>query len=106
MSGLDDLPISIIKTRVCREMGVDRAQIDGRRRTGHLARARQLAMWLACETTTLTHPQIGLAFRRDHTTIEHGRDRTKSRMIDEPAFAALANEIRKELRERFMGVLA
>ena len=35
------------------------------------ARSRQIAMYLSREITGLSFPELGLRFRRDHTTVIH-----------------------------------
>jgi chromosomal replication initiator protein len=52
-------------------LGVSRADILSKRRTSRVARARQLAMYLTRELTSLSLAQIARAFDRDHTTVLH-----------------------------------
>jgi chromosomal replication initiator protein len=52
-------------------MGVSRADLMSARRTPRVARARQLAMYLTRELTSLSLAQIARAFNRDHTTVLH-----------------------------------
>lgn len=57
---------------VCRVYGVTHGDLVSPRRFQGLARSRQVAMLLAHELTLASLPAIGLALRRDHTTVIHG----------------------------------
>lgn len=61
-------PADIIKA-VCMRFDLNQSQIIGRNARRPYARPRQIAMFLAREMTTLSYPQIGAKFNRDHTTI-------------------------------------
>lgn len=58
---------------------------DGRYR--RICRPRQIAMYLACEVTGQSLPQIGRSFGRDHTTVLHAK-RTISNLIERDAYWA------------------
>jgi chromosomal replication initiator protein len=46
-------------------------------------------MFIACELTESSLPQIARAFgKKDHTTIMYARDRVKSRMASDEAYYA------------------
>ena len=56
----------------------------GKRRTGRINHARQIAMYLAREVTEASLPQIGDAFGgRSHTTVLHGYNKVAEMMDDE-----------------------
>ena len=73
---------------------VTRRDLISHRRDRNTAFARHVAIWLAKRTTTLTLPQIGAVFDRDHTTIQHAVRQIDDRRADDPALrheiAALA----------------
>lgn len=52
--------------------GVSHECLFQRRRDRKIARARQLAWWLARRFTGLSFPQIGAFSGRDHSTVQHG----------------------------------
>jgi len=55
-------------------------------RRGAVVEARQLAMYLSRQLTSLSLPQIARAFkRRDHTTVMHALKRVESRLQTDPA---------------------
>jgi len=60
-------------------------QIVSSRRARKLAWPRQMAMHLASTLTSLSLPQIGFAFDRDHTTIMHGIAQVEKRISNSDA---------------------
>lgn len=76
----------------------DIALIDMRsvRRSVKVARARQVAMYLAKTLTPFSLPQIGRQFgNRDHTTVLHAVRRITALMQEDVAFAADVTTISK-----------
>lgn len=69
-----------------------------------VARARQLAMYLARELTDLSLPELARAFnRRDHTTIMHAIRRVEERTTRDPVLARELEELSSSLRGPEMG---
>jgi chromosomal replication initiator protein len=60
-----------IQDAVCSVQGLDRAELLSPRRSTKVARARQLAMYVARELTALSLAEIARGFERDHTTVLH-----------------------------------
>jgi hypothetical protein len=96
-------PAAFIIARVAAHYGttVDDMLMKGRLQPR--ATRRQVAMYLARELTDYSLLKIGRAFERDHTTIAHGIEATKERMLESPDFrnrvALLGALIGKDLRE-------
>ena len=63
--------LEAIQDAVGSVLGVTRAELVSAGRTPRVARARQLAMYLSRELTSLSLTQIARAFNRDHTTVLH-----------------------------------
>jgi len=64
--------IAQIKQMIRREYGVTPAELIGQRRTNHICRARQIAVYLALRITGHSLGIVGRHFgNRDHTTILH-----------------------------------
>jgi chromosomal replication initiator protein len=61
--------ISMIQERVAVLFGVRRADLLGKTRVHTVTRPRHVAMHLARELTERSFPEIGRAFRRDHTSV-------------------------------------
>lgn len=61
--------------------------LTGKRRTGRINHARQIAMYLAREVTEASLPQIGDAFGgRSHTTVLHGYNKVAELMEEDDNF--------------------
>lgn len=52
-------------------LGVSLADMRASTRKAEIVRARQAAMWALRHHTTLSYPEIGRLFDRDHTTVIH-----------------------------------
>ncbi len=73
-----------IQCAVSEAYGIGRIELVSRRRSGHIIRPRQVAMYLCTVLTPRSLPEIGRLFGRDHTTIMHARDKiAKLRWTDE-----------------------
>lgn len=62
-----------ILSAVADASGVSEIHLLSRRRARGLARPRHIAIYLACERTAFSLPEIGRFFDRDHTSVMHGR---------------------------------
>ena len=68
--------IAAIKLSVAAQFGVTARDMVSQYRAVHVARPRQVGMYLARELTPVSYPQIGMAFGgRDHTTVMHAHSR-------------------------------
>ena len=83
----EDRPITIddVKQCVCNMYNLKISQIDSRVRTQQIARARQIAMYLASELTGKSHVQVGINIgNRNHATVIHAIKQVKDMMdVDE-----------------------
>lgn len=69
---------------VCVEYRLNGMELRSARRTRALAEARHVASYIASRLTFLSLPQIGARLgQRDHTTILHGRNRIRARIVEE-----------------------
>lgn len=64
--------VSDIIAAVGAHYGVPKIDIESDRREAKVVHARHVCFWLAKELTLLSYPQIGMAMRRDHSTVMHG----------------------------------
>jgi chromosomal replication initiator protein len=81
--------IATIKERVAGVHNLTVKEMDNPRREARLTAPRQIAMFLACELTENSLPQIARAFgKKDHTTIMYARDRVKERMAADETYLA------------------
>jgi chromosomal replication initiation ATPase DnaA len=61
--------------------------LQSRLRTSHVAMARMIAMYLMRRLTSLSYPNIGIALKRDHSTVMHAYGLIDRRMRARPLFA-------------------
>jgi len=63
---------AVIQQHIAKSYGLDVRLFKSKRRTRHLIRPRQIAIWLTRELMPLySLVQIGRAYNRDHTTVMH-----------------------------------
>ncbi len=72
--------LEAIQDAVCQITGLSRAELVSPRRSARVARARQLAMYLARELTPLSLTEIARGFDRDHSTVLHAIRAVSSRL--------------------------
>ncbi len=76
-------------------------QLKSKRRTQDLARARQIAMYLAREMTGASLNQIGRAFGgRDHSTVAHACQKIQKEVSADPRFRGSVRDLQDKLRNR------
>jgi chromosomal replication initiator protein len=76
-------------------------QLKSKRRTQDLARARQIAMYLAREMTGASLNQIGRALgNRDHSTVSHAYQKIQKEMKTDPRFRGAVLDIKDRVRGR------
>jgi chromosomal replication initiator protein len=80
--------VEAIQDAVCETFAISRDELLSPSRSARLVWPRQIAMYLARETTNLTFPDIGRRFGgRNHTTVMHAVRRTADRLTtDREAF--------------------
>jgi len=76
-------------------------QLKSKRRTQDLARARQIAMFIAREMTGASLNQIGRAFgNRDHSTVSHACQKISKDMSSDPRFRGAVLDVKDRVRAR------
>ena len=97
------LPILIDKIliEVSQEFGVTVDEICSTRRLEKLTFARQAAMYIMREMTSMSLPEIGKQFSgRDHSTVHHAVERMEFRMSQNSYLKARIEEIIKTVKEK------
>lgn len=70
-----------------------------KKRTKTIARARQIAMYLARELTDLSLPKIGEEFGgRDHTTVIHAHEKISKTLESDPVLEKELEELKEQLK--------
>ncbi len=92
-------PVKIEKiiAEVAKTYNVSESDILSNRRTQALALARQVAMYIARETTNLSYKAIGESFGKDHTTVLYNVNRIEEFLKDKPYEKELVDDIIKNL---------
>ena len=93
-------PIKVEKiiAEVARTYNVSESDILSNRRTASLALARQVAMYIARETTDLSFKAIGESFGKDHSTVLYNVSRIEDFLKDKPYEKELVDDIIKNLK--------
>lgn len=93
-------PIKVEKiiSEVARTYNVSENDILSNRRTANLALARQVAMYIARETTDLSYKAIGESFGKDHTTVLYNVNKIEEFLKDKPYEKELVDDIIKNLK--------
>jgi chromosomal replication initiator protein len=78
--------------------GVAQPDLIGSDRTQHVAMVRQVAMYLARRHSSLSYPELGAVFRRDHSSIIHGVKAIEQRVQAQPAFAKFLAQLESAIR--------
>jgi len=73
--------------RVAEFYGLSLRRLLGTARNKHVARPRQIAMWLCRNIYDLSFPDIGRVIGRDHSTVLNGCDKISRLLRQDPAFA-------------------
>ena len=92
-------PIKIEKiiSEVAKTYNVSESDILSNRRTADLVIARQVAMYIARETTDLSFKAIGESFGKDHTTVLYNVGKINDFLKDKPYQRELVDDIIKNL---------
>ena len=94
--------LTAIQDAVCEAEGLTLDELLSPRRSTRIARARQLAMYLARELTPLSLTEIARGFNRDHTTVLHAIRTVSARLEPGSKTAESIHRIRATLgREHF-----
>lgn len=89
--------VEAIKSTVCDRYNVRPAEMDSPRRARSVARPRQVAMYLAKQLTSLSLPDIGRKFGRDHSTVLYGVRKIEKLMEEDKALEEEVEALRRKL---------
>lgn len=94
-----NLNTSQIMKVVCLHFGVKVGELKSDSRVSSLNEARQICMYIMKEFTNKTLVEIALTLnKKDHTTIMHGINKIKKRIISTPSFNDQINRLVGEIR--------
>src|SRR6202011_1356141 len=97
---LRKVTISLIKEKVARFHGITQKELEGQRRDQRLTVPRQIAMYLACDLTNASLPQIAREFgKKDHTTVMYARDKVKQQQDHDPEFRSKVRSVQATITQ-------
>lgn len=85
--------INQIKKVVCKYFKVSIEDLNSKKKNSSIAWPRQVSMYLATELTTLSLPEIGREFNRDHSTVIHAKEKVKEEIENNLLFAPIINDL-------------
>ena len=93
----DSPSVDAIQEAICSVRSVSRQDLLSTKRTSRISHARQLAMYLARQETSLSLAQIAREFNRDHTTVLHAVRTVSARLAPESETTATLHRTRELL---------
>ena len=99
----EPVKIERIIAEVAKTYNISESDILSNRRTSSLALARQVAMYIARETTNLSYKAIGENFGKDHTTVLYNVNRIETFLRDKPYEKELVDDIIRNLTSEATG---
>ncbi len=96
----EPIKVETIISEVAHTYNVSESDILSNRRTADLVLARQVAMYIAKETTDLTFKAIGEAFGKDHTTVLYNVNKIEAFLKDRPYQKELVDDLISNLRSK------
>ncbi len=94
----EPIKVEQIISEVARTYNVSENDILSKRKTADLVKARQVAMYIARETTELPYNSIGEAFGKNHTTVLYTEKKVKEMMKNDPHEKTVIEDIIKNLK--------
>jgi chromosomal replication initiator protein len=99
--GADEAPgvrsVSEILDATAQEFGLESTELKGKSRRQPIARARQVAMYLARDLTEHTPDKIGTVFDRDRTTVNHAVKQIDAAVKSDGLVRNSVNNLRRRL---------
>lgn len=83
---------------VAKRCGVRVEDILGSSRVKKIKTARNIAMYIVRDLTSMSLPQMGVVFRRDHSTIHSNINAIENEISNDAVLEATINEIKKEIK--------
>lgn len=89
----------LIKKAVCEEYGITLEELASRRRSRYLSWPRQEAMWLTLKMTSMSFPEVGRHYDRDHTTVMHAKEQVEKRLEGNIELSMRMDRITKRIEQ-------
>ena len=92
----NDVVIRVVATY----FGLTHSDLKGKKRTGNIVFARQLAMYIAREMTDYSTTEIGQDFGgKDHTTVMHSIEKIKTKLLTDPTLESTIDSIKISIKD-------
>lgn len=100
MNDVQPIPITIerIIEEVARTFEVTSEDIKSPKRASQISQARQVAMYVVREVTSLSYEEIGKEFGRDHSTAIYAVQQVERNMKNRPDFKNMVNDLIKNIK--------
>ncbi|MCI8331285.1 MAG: chromosomal replication initiator protein DnaA [Clostridiales bacterium] len=95
----DSSLVSKVISSVSKKYGVSEEEIRGKKRNQEIVRARNIAIYIIRNITSLSLPKIGLEFDRNHTTIMSSLSVIENEIKNKPLLELEIEELTKEIKE-------
>lgn len=97
----DEEPLSVTIDKIFsvtyKKYGFDKEVLIGTKRTGEIANARNITIYLIREITDISLPSIGKLFNRDHTTVMSSIRRVEKNILTDKVLKIELDEMIKEI---------
>ena len=87
------ISVNQIKKVVCKYFKISIEDLNSKKKNNSIAWPRQVSMYLATELTSLSLPEIGREFNRDHSTVIHAKEKVKEEIDNNLLFAPIINDL-------------
>ena len=95
-------PVDIDLLGTCKRCGMTIQSIKGKKRNASIAMARQVAMFITRDMTTLSLEDVGREFGgKDHTTVLHSIKKVETAMQMDPKLDRDISELKENIRKSF-----
>lgn len=94
------IKVDDIQRIIADEYGISVDDIKSKQRSERFAFPRQVAIYITCELTDMSLPDIGKFFNKDHSTIIHARDKIKQYLNNDPFFSEKVNNIINKINNK------
>ena len=95
-----NLSNDVIIRVVAEYFGLTPNDLKGKKRTGNIVFARQLAMYIAREMTDYSTTEVGQDFGgKDHTTVMHSIDKIKGKLLTDPTLESTIDSIKLQIKD-------
>ena len=97
LGGAEPVSVTVDKifNAVFNKYGISKESLTGNRRNKDIANTRHIAIYLIRELTEMSFPSIAKIFERDHSTIISSHRLMEGKLLEDPAFLAEINELKK-----------